>query len=225
MTHRQRRAAGGAAGRAAAYAGGVLRRRWEAVSAPAQPGTAPAHILRTAVVTAVISGIRASGMLVWGSSSALFSGTTANPTSSWTAGTVSLSDDDSATAMFSVASIQPGDSGSKCITVTYTGNVNANVRLYATLGGTGLGTYLDTTVEQGTGGSFASCTGFSSETSTTGTLAAFAAARTNYATGFGTWAPTANGQTRTYKIAWSVQSDNGAANKTATLALTWEAQG
>jgi hypothetical protein len=195
------------------------------VEAPATPATSTPRILRTVVVAGLIAGVLASGMLVWGSSTALFRGTTANPVNSWTAGTVSISDDDAAAAMFTVTGILPGDSGTKCITVTYTGNVTANVRLYATLTGTGLGTYIDTTIDQGTGGSFASCTSFVSEVSTTGTMASFAAARTNFATGFGTWAPTANGQSRTYRVAWAMQPDNGGISKNATLNLTWEAQG
>jgi hypothetical protein len=190
-----------------------------------QPATTVNRITRTVVVAALMAGVLASGMLVWGSSSAMFSGNTGTPSNSWAAGSVSLSDDDSATAMFAVAGIVPGDSGSECITVTYTGNITANVRLYATLGGTGLGTYLDLVVDQGTGGSSASCTGFAMEATTSATMAAFAAARTNYATGFGTWAPTANGQTRTYRIAWAIQGNTAALNKTATFTLTWEAQG
>jgi hypothetical protein len=183
------------------------------------------RIMRTVVVAGLIAGVLASGMLVWGSSNALFNGKTMQPTNSWAAGTVSVSDDDASAAMFTVSGILPGDSGSKCITVTYTGNVNADVRLYATLTGTGLGTYIDTVIDQGTGGSFASCTSFATEVSTSGTMATFAAARTNFATGFGTWAPTANGQTRTYRVAWAMQPDNGGISKTANLTLTWEARG
>jgi hypothetical protein len=192
-----------------------------------QPGAVAGRTTRTIVVAALLAGVLASGMLVWGSSSAMFAGTTSTPTNSWAAGAVSLSDDDSSTAMFTTAtSIVPGDSGTECIKVTFTGNMNANVRLYASLGGTGLGTYIDLVIDQGNGGDSSTCSGFVMETSTgTLTMAAFAAARTNYATGFGTWAPTANLQTRTYRVAWSIQSNNSAVGKTATLALTWEAQG
>jgi hypothetical protein len=181
--------------------------------------------MRTVVVAGLIAGVLASGMLVWGSSHALFSGKTMQPTNSWAAGTVSVGDDDAGAAMFTVSGILPGDSGSKCITVTYTGNVDADVRLYATLSGTGLGTYIDTVIDQGAGGSFANCASFVTDVSTSGTMATFAAARTNFATGFGTWAPTANGQTRTYRVAWAMQPDNGGISKTANLTLTWEARG
>ena len=183
------------------------------------------RIFRTALVAALVAGVLGSGVLVWGSSHALFNGKTMNPANAWAAGTVSISDDDAGTALFTVSGIQPGDSGVKCIDVTYTGTVAAGVRLHAALTGTGLGPYVDLTVEQGTGGTFASCGSFAAEVSTTGTMAAFAAARTDYATGFGTWAPTAGGQTRSYRITWAMRPDNGGANKTANLALTWEARG
>jgi hypothetical protein len=206
-----------------------------AVPAPQQPGPAAQaagataaktpRILRTALVASLVAGVLGSGMLVWGSSHALFSGKAMTPANSWAAGTVSISDDDTGTALFTVSGIMPGDSGVKCINVTYTGTVAAGVRLHAALTGTGLGPYVDLTVEQGTGGTFASCTSFAAEVSTTGTMAAFAAARTNYASGFGTWAPTAGGQSRSYRITWAMRPDNGGINKTANLALTWEAQG
>jgi hypothetical protein len=198
----------------------------EQSAAPAPPeSAAPApRILQTIITAAAMAGVLASGMLVWGSSTALFNGNTANPANSWSAGTVSISDDDSAAAMFTTTGILPGDTGQKCITVTYTGSVTAGVKVYGALTGT-LGPYVDLTIEQGTGGSFASCTGFASALSTTATMSAFAAASSNYGTGFGTWAPTANGQTRVYRVTWALRPDNGAISKTAGLTLTWEAQG
>jgi hypothetical protein len=206
-----------------------------AAPVPGPPGPAQAttraaavrtpHVFRTALVAGVLAGVLGSGLLVWGSSQALFNGKTSNPADAWAAGTVSISDDDAGTALFTASGIMPGDSGAKCINVTYTGTVAADVRMYATLTGTGLGPYVDLTVEQGTGGTFASCTSFAAEASTTGTMTAFAAARTDHASGFGTWAPTAGGQSRSYRIVWAVRPDNGGANKTANLALTWEARG
>lgn len=182
------------------------------------------RILRTAILAAVLAGILLSGVLVWGASSAAFSGVTGNPADSWSAGSVTISDDDGGAALVTVSGLMPGDSGDKCITVTYTGNVAAAVRLYAT-GVTGtLGTYLDATIEQGNGGSFGSCTSFVSELTSTSTLAAFTAARTSYATGFGTWAPTGAAQTRTYRIAWSMRGDNAAVGTSVSFTLNWTAQ-
>ncbi len=202
---------------------------------PGQPGPAAeatsraagktTRTFRTSLVVAVVAGILGGGMLVWDSSQALFHGKTVNPINAWAAGTVSISDDDAGTALFTASGIMPGDYGVKCINVTYTGTVAADVRVYAALTGTGLGPYVDLTVEQGTGGTFASCGSFAAEVSTTGTMAAFAAARTDFASGFGTWAPAAGGQTRSYRVAWAMRPDNGGVGKTANLALTWEARG
>jgi hypothetical protein len=176
-------------------------------------------------IAAMLVGSLASGAIVWSASNAAFTASTRNPGNTWAAAQVMISDDDTAEAMFDITDALPGDSGQNCITATY-GGVPATVRLYVAPGGlTGtLGSYVNLTVEQGTGGSFGSCTGFSSETSTTGTMAAFAAARTSHATGFGTWAPT-GAETRTYRVSWSLAADNAAANKAAGLTLTWEAKG
>jgi hypothetical protein len=58
-----------------------------------------------------------------------FSGTTANPGNSAVAGTVTLTDNDSGAAMFSLASLKPGDTDTRCLQVTYTGSLPALVRL------------------------------------------------------------------------------------------------
>src|SRR6478609_1530200 len=55
---------------------------------------------------------------VFAASHAAFSATTTNPSNSWSAGQVSLSDDDGNTAMFTVTNAKPSDTGSKCIVVT-----------------------------------------------------------------------------------------------------------
>jgi hypothetical protein len=163
--------------------------------------------------------------LVWHASAAAFTSTAQNTTDQFGAGAVTLGDDDGSGVLFSLAGIQPGDTGQKCITVTYGGSLpTAAVRMYvSSLAGT-LGPYLTVTVEQGTGGSYATCTGFAVETGSTMTLSALAAGYTSYGTGFGAWAPTSAGQSRTYRIGWSVAADNNAAGRSAGLSLTWEAQ-
>ena len=57
------------------------------------------------------------------------------------------------------------------------------------------------------------------------TLTGFVTASSSYANGFGTWVPTANGQTRTYRITYSPALDNGGANKTVNATFYWQAQG
>jgi len=178
-------------------------------------------------------GLIVSAALVWQSSYAAFTASTTNPTNNWATGTVSISDDDSETAMFNASTLKTGDSGEKCIVVTYGGSLGANVKLF----GTGfaqtnsLGSYIDLTIQQGTGtGTFAGgCGTFTQDTGTsnlyTGTLANFASTYTNSSTGFGTWAPTGATQTRVYKIVYTINAStpNSAQGSTSSIGLTWEA--
>ena len=146
---------------------------------------------------------------------------------------VVLGDDDSSSAMFSLTGLIPGSMGEKCIAVTYTGTVAANVELYlptASYTGTGLGSYVDMTIEEGTGGSFAGgCTGFAATGGApvySGTLANFAATRNTYATGFGTFAPSGGppSTTRVYRFTYRVRGDNAAQGLNSSATFTWQAQ-
>jgi hypothetical protein len=180
--------------------------------------------VRTAVVAGALGGVIFSGALVWAASGAAFSASTRNPNNNWAAATVAISDDDSSSVMFDLTGLVPGDSGQKCITVTYNGNINTAVRMYASSPSGTLAPYINVTVEQGTGGSFADCTGFASEVNVSQTLSAFAGSYPNHASGFGNWNPNASGQTRTYRFTWSLAADNSAANKTTGVTFTWEAR-
>ena len=176
-----------------------------------------------------------SGAVVSQSSYSAFTATTDNPTSNWTAGTVVLSDDDSNTALFTAANLKPGSTGTKCIVVTSTGSLASTVKLYATSYSTtnALGTYLDMVIDEGTGGTFAtsgptSCTGFTfGANDFTGTLAALATTKTNFATGVSSWAPTGSGsESKTFRVTYTVNGSipNTAQAGTAAAGLTWEAQ-
>jgi hypothetical protein len=188
--------------------------------------------LASGAVVAVLAGLAGSGVLVWSASNAAFSGTTDNTANSWAAGTVSLTDDDATAAMFSATNLTPASGTlTKCIVVTYGGSVTAPVKLYtgaAGLTGTGLGTYLDFTIDVGTGGTFAGgCGAFVTGGNIyTGTLANFASTYTNYSNGLATtWSPTGATQTKVFKFSYSVQSSDTAQGKNCSLPWTWEAQG
>ncbi len=160
------------------------------------------------------------------SSRSAFSATTENASNSWTAGTVTITDDDSGVAMFNATAMKPGDSNTNCIVATYSGTlVPADVKLYGIAGGTGLDAYLDVTIELGTGGVFGNCTGFvNSSTPFSGTLSAFAAAHTNFGNGIAGWSPAANPESKTYRITVSLQDNNAAQGLNGTATFTWEAQ-
>ena len=179
------------------------------------------------VIIALLSLVFVSFLVIRTSRSA-FSDTTDNQTNQFSAGSVTLVDDDSAAAMFTVTDMAPSDQVTECITVTYQGSLDATVVLYGALtAGDGLDDYLDLTVERGSGGSFGDCTGFSpAEVVYTGTLDGLTSTHTDFATGAGTWAPTggAPDDDMTYRFVVTLQDDNAAQGLTTTAAFTWEAQ-
>ncbi len=185
---------------------------------------------RLAAAAAIPVAVIASGVMVWQSTYSAFSATTSNPTNNWASGTVALSDDDSNTAMFTATALKPGSTGTKCIAVTSTGSLPAAVKLYGTSYATtnGLASNLNITVDEGTGGTFASCAGFTSTSNIyTGTLASFGTTKTNFATGVGTWTPTGTAsETKSYKLTYtlSASTPDTAQGGTAAMGFTWESQ-
>src|SRR3954452_13614112 len=130
--------------------------------------------------------VLASGGLVWQSSYSAFSATTASPTNNWSAGTVALSDDDSNTAMFTASYLKPGATGTKCIAVSSAGSLASTVKLYGTSYDTtnGLAGNINLKVEEGTGATSASCTGFTAgSTLYDGAMSTFGTTKTSFATG------------------------------------------
>ena len=138
------------------------------------------------VGAAIPMAVLASGGMVWQSSYSAFSATTASPTNNWSAGTVALSDDDSNTAMFTATNLKPGATGTKCIAVTSTGSLASTVKLYGTAYDTtnALAANINLKVEEGTGATTASCTGFTAaSTLYDGAMSTFGTTKTSFATG------------------------------------------
>lgn len=172
-------------------------------------------------------------VLVVTSSVAAFTSSTSNAGNSFTAGTVDLIDDDLGAVMFTVADMGPGDSVTDCITVTYQGTVAdpSGVKVYSG-GYTDSGdfdTFLNLTIEEGTGGTFGDCTGFALENTieSAGTVSDFDTARTNYATGAGVWDPASTPESKTYRI--TVELDGAAPDaeqgeSVTAMTFTWEVQ-
>jgi hypothetical protein len=157
---------------------------------------------------------------------------TSNSGISLAAGSVDLVDDDAGSAAFTVSNLIPGASVTRCIVVTYQGSIPTPgpVRVYSG-GYTDSGdfsTYLNLTVEEGSGGTFAGCTGFiASSTIESGTLANFGAIHTNYTNGAGIWDPAATPESRTYRITFQLASasPNSEQGQSVTgLTFTWEVQ-
>jgi hypothetical protein len=179
------------------------------------------------VMCVALATAAAVSMSIMQYSKAAFSSTTSNTANSWTTGSVTISDDDSGTAMFNATGLTGGSSVQHCIKVTYTGSVTAGVSIaiYGTSSGS-LGPYLNLTIDQGTGGTFASCAGFSSGgTIYSGTVSNFASTYTNFGNGLAAWNPVSTPDNRVYRFTVTVQNNNAAQGLTASADYTWEAQG
>ncbi len=166
--------------------------------------------------------------LIWGGTTAAFTSSTPSGNNSWTTGTVTLSDDDAGTALFTATGLVPGSAGSNCITVSYSGSVAATVRFYASAStdAAAVAAYLDLTIQEGTGGGFGTCTGFTpTSTPYTGTLATFITTKASYGTGVGAWNAT-SGTARVYKVTYALNAatPNTKQGATTTATLQWEAQ-
>ena len=161
---------------------------------------------RVAVALATPVAILGAAALVWQASYAAFSGTTRSSGNSWSTGTVALTDDDAGSARFQAANLTPDDTETRCIKVTATASVPGTVKGYAlnpVPSPQGLEDHILVSIRQGSGGSFASCDGFTSagtliSNMPLSTLATF----NDYAHGMGGWDITSGTQSRTYEVTW-----------------------
>lgn len=187
----------------------------------------------SAIATPV--AILAAALLVWQSSYAAFSGTTRNSGNNWATGSVALTDDDSGAALFQAAGMVPGDTQTRCITVTANATVPGVVKGYAVnpvLSPSGLQDHVMVGMKYGTGGGFGSCTGFVEGGVLFPATSLTALAKyDSFATGAGGWAVTPGTQSRTYEITWTfattgltqTQLDN-LQNAQTGIDLQWELQ-
>lgn len=163
-----------------------------------------------------------------------FSATAANSGDTFASGTVALADNDSDAALYAVTNAKPTDAPvEKCIEVTYTGSLDATVRLYTTSSIGAVGPYLNLTITPGTGSpSFPGCTGFTPDAGGaifTGTLEGFAAAHPSYALGLadnpGSATKWVTNDAVVYRFTLTLQNTTAAQGlQTGTHEITWEAQ-
>jgi len=188
-------------------------------------------------VTKLALALIATGLIATASGGATFAAfarTTQNDGDTYSAGTVTLSDDDAGSVMWDVTDQLPTSPGIvRCIRVTYTGSLAAGVRLYTTTASSALDPYLNITVEKGSmpvGTVFPNCAGFTPEAtiSPAGTVQAFKAARTGWANGLaaapGAQTSWTTGNSLVYRFTMQMQDTFAAQGLTALVGLTWEAQ-
>jgi predicted ribosomally synthesized peptide with SipW-like signal peptide len=162
-----------------------------------------------------------------------FSSTTTNSGNNFTAGSVTIADNDAGSALYNVTNAKPGDTTVSCILVTYSGSLDADVKLYTTSAINAFGSNVDLTIEKGTGsGAFPACTGFSAQSTIyTGTLSNFASTYNSYANGLGAY-PAAQtkwstGNTLVYRftVTLDAATPNSAQGGTSgSHTFTWEAR-
>ena len=187
---------------------------------------------RRIILSALVLG--AGGLTAGAGTFSAFSATTGNPGNGFSAGTVTLADNDSGAALVSLpANAKPGDSSTRCIRVTYSGSLAAQVRLYASVSG-GLADHLTLTVTRGTQGSssFPSCTGFSADSGNYGYgsngilyQGQVSGLPSNWAGGIADPAASwTNGSTHAYRYTVTVDDTPAAQGLSASATCNWEAR-
>lgn len=189
----------------------------------------PSKALLTVLAVGALGSLAAFG--VFGA----FSATTTNAGNTISAGTVTIGDDDAGAAMYALTDAKPGDSVSKCIKVTYTGSLAADVHVYTTSSIGSLGQYVELTITPGSQATptFPSCTGFKADAGGpvySGTLASFGATKNSYANGVvdnpGSASKWTNGDSVVYQVTATLQSsapESAQGLTTGAHTFVWEA--
>ena len=190
---------------------------------------------RKTLVTLLVLGV--VGTLAGVGTFSAFSSTTDNTGNTFAAGTVYIGDNDAGSAMYNVTNQAPGAATTKCIRLTYTGSLAADVKLYTSSTVNALGTYVDLSIDKGTmpgGTTFPNCTGFVLESNVfSNTLANFTTTKNSYANGIaafpGVQSQWNQNDTVVYRFTLTLQNNaaaNGGAVALTTGAhdFTWEAR-
>ena len=192
---------------------------------------------RKSLVTLLVLGV--VGTLAGVGTFSAFSSTTDNTGNTYAAGTVFLADNDASAAMYTVNTQRPGQVTERCIRLTYTGSLAADVKLYTGSTVNALGTYVDLSIDKRTmpvGTAFPDCTGFTADAGGPifgSTLSNFTTTKNSYTTGIlafpGATSSWAQNDTVVYRFTLTLQ-DNNAANGGAAALTTgahgfiWEAR-
>ncbi|HYH27450.1 MAG TPA: TasA family protein [Actinomycetota bacterium] len=165
---------------------------------------------------------------------AAFSGSTQSSGNRFVAGTVAIGDNDLDGALYELSATpqKPGQNVVKCVKVTYTGNLDADVKLYTTSSVNAASQYVNLTVDKGTSdtSTFPNCGTFDSEaTIFSGTLKGFADTKNSYDNGIaanpGSSTKWSSGNSLVYRFTLSVQDVTAAQGAdTGSHGFTFEAR-
>ena len=171
---------------------------------------------------AAIAGSAAlAGILVVSGSRAAFTDTTENPTNTWDAATLNLTDGDSNSAMFTASGLVPGDVVRGSITVDYVDDAaQVDIKMY--------GAGFTDTLSLGDKLNLSIGTSLDGTEIYSGTLADFASTYTDFSNGDSdaAWADVAPGFSDTFyfKVQLDPSADDTYQGGTAGIDFVWEAQ-
>ena len=193
-------------------------------------------LLATLAVVGVLGSLAAYGTF------SAFSASTSNTGNTFAAGTVTIGDNDGGTApMFNESNQKPGVPVERCIKVTYSGSLPADVKLYMSTTPNGTASHINLKIEKGTTTlepTFPSCGAagnFTAQGSALydGTLSAFAT-KNDYASGLAACPGTAcdpalvnswtsSNNVLVYRFTMSF-ADSGSGAQSGSTDFTWEAR-
>ena len=185
---------------------------------------------RRGIVVSAAGSLVLAAALLWQSAYAGFTDTTTALSAGVGTGTVALTSNVEGLAVrLDLPEMRPGYTDSQCITVTSTGSVPAQVKLYGTdrTGSSGLLSQISFVWATGTGGGAnGDCAGFTPAGSTySTTMGSFP---TSYGSGSMLWTTAGDvaGESRTYRLTYTFASGAPASVKgqRAGITFVWEAQ-
>lgn len=181
-------------------------------------------------ILASITLIGLMGIAAGSATFGVYTSATAVSGNRFATGTVLIGDNDLGAAMLDLSSALPGGSDTSCIKVTYSGSLDAEVHLYATVSGA-LAPHLNLTVTRGTDSSaFGTCGSFVADPGGgvlyNGALSGFPA---NWAGGIvdnlaGTPEVWQTSEPHSYRFVITLADVAAAQGQSATATFTWEAQ-
>ena len=188
------------------------------------------RILRTFAVVGVVASLAALGVF------SAFSSQTDNPGNEVEAGTVVLADNDAGSAAYNIQNAKPGDTDQACIRVSYTGSLDATVKLYTPSTIDVLGPHVNLEITPGTQVTpNTDCTGFVADVGGAifnNTLASFQGSHNSFGNGVADnpgavatkWV---NGDAVVYRVKATLASnapDSAQGDTTGEHIIRWEAQ-
>lgn len=196
------------------------------------------NLLRSLLVIACAAGIAGFGTF------SAFSSTTQNDNNKIDVGSILLEDNDAGvTPLYNPTNLEPDEKISKCITITYTGDYDASVRLYVPQAPAvnDLSQYVTLQIEPGTQAApNMNCTGFTPDAVSgpdqylyNGRLDTFIATHTDWTSGLPDFPGLSGASTKwteavgqvTYRVSVEVPSNQAAAGKSVSEhTFKWEAR-